>query len=97
MTTQLRPGEMVRITGSFTNAAGAPADPTTVRLRVKAGSSPEELVTVEADAVGEYHGDYIVPFNGPAFPLRYRWEAEGAVVAALEGTIDVRTDWTALP
>lgn len=95
MTDQVHPGELVRITASFTDPDGAPADPTTVRLRVRAGAQAEELVSATKDSVGEYHADYSVPFAGPAFRVLYRWEGEGAIVAVLEGEIEVRTRWEA--
>lgn len=97
MVDQIHPGELVRLTASFTNPAGAAADPTTVVLRVKAGDQAEETVTNTKDSTGAYHGDYSVPWAGPAFRVLYRWEGTGAIVAALEGEFEVRTRWPESP
>lgn len=90
-------GELIRLTASFTDLAGAPADPTTVRLRVRANGAAEAIAPNVKDSVGNYHADVLVPWSAPAYRLHYRWEGTGAIVAALEGDIEVRTDWTALP
>lgn len=97
MTDQVHPGELVRLTASFTDPDGAPADPTEVRLRVKADAQDEELVNVERDDTGEYHANYIIPFAGPAFRVLYRWEGSGAIQAVLEGEFEVRSRWPELP
>lgn len=97
MPDQIHPGEMIRLTASFKDPTGAAADPTDVRLRVKAGDQDEEVVAETKDSVGQYHADYTVPFAGPAFRLKYRWEGTGAVTAVLEGEVEVRTSWPELP
>ncbi len=97
MSDQVHPGERIRLTASFTDPAGAPADPTTVRLRVKADGADEELVSTTKDSTGEYHADLVVPYAGPAFRLRYRWEGLGAIQAVLEGELHVRSKFPVLP
>lgn len=94
MADPIRPGERVRLTASFSDPAGAAADPTDVALRVKADAQAEELVPATKDGVGQYHADYLVPWGGPAFRVRYRWEGTGAIEAVLEGEFEVRTRWT---
>ena len=93
MADQIHPGELVRLTASFTDPDGQPANPSECRLRVRAGSEPEQVVECQQDGVGEYHADYTVPFAGPAFRVRYRWEGEGVITAVLEGEFEVRSHW----
>lgn len=83
-------GDVVRVTTSpgFTNAAGAPADPTTVRLKWRRFDAVTTWTygvdsQVVKDSVGVYHADIPVIDPGTYF---FRWEGTGAVVAAEEGT-----------
>lgn len=94
------PGDVVRVTTDpgFTNAAGAPADPTTVNLLWKVGSGgavttwtrpaagPDTQIV--KDATGVYHADIPVVEAGVHY---FRWEGTGAVVAAEEGRFSVGT------
>jgi hypothetical protein len=69
----------VRVSGAFTDAAGAPADPTTVTLKITPPSEIAVVVTPTRDGVGAYHHD--VTIDAPGVWL-YQWQGEGALIAA---------------
>ena len=85
---EINPGDLVRIAGSFTNAAGAAADPTSVTLRVRCHADSVYTTEITNDSVGSYHYDYTVPSIGKAKrrTIYYRWEGTGAVQAVEEGS-----------
>ena len=83
----------MRVSLAFTNDAGSPADPTTVRGRFR---DPSGAVTtylhgtnpaLAKDSVGNYHFDVDPDDDGE---WRYRGEGTGAVRAAAEGRFSVR-------
>lgn len=94
----INPGDLVRVSTNppFSNAAGAPTDPTTVRLlwRVAGGPTTTWVYGTDAqvvrDSAGAFHADILATIEGLHY---YRWEGTGAVTAAEEGTFLVATDW----
>jgi len=73
-------GDLVRITGAFTDVAGSAIDPTTVSLFVSnpAGGATEYVYLTDAavvkDSVGNYHADISATIAGD---WRWWWEATG--------------------
>lgn len=82
-------GDLVRVTGTFTNASDAATDPTTVTCKVKtpAGVTTTYLYGTDAalvkDSTGVYHLDITASTSGQWW---YRWEGTGAVEQADEDT-----------
>lgn len=85
-------GAVVRVTGAFTDPAGEPVDPSTVRFQYRAGGGEVTTLVYGQDAglvrdeEGQYHAD--IP---AAEPGRYywRWESTGTGQAAEEGEFEV--------
>jgi hypothetical protein len=75
-------GQQIRLSASFTTAAGAAADPSAVTLTVRPPSGAPTMPTPAKDSTGNYHAD-VVPSVAGAW--RYRWIGAGALVAAAEG------------
>ncbi len=93
----INPGDVVRVATNpgFTNLAGAPADPTTVRLRWRRHDTVTTWVygvdgQVVKDSTGVYHADIPVTEPGTHY---FRWEGEGAIVTAEESTFFVVSDF----
>jgi hypothetical protein len=87
MASQYVSGQQVRLKATFTNAAGEPAEPTTVKFKVKNGEGA--VTNYEAptkDATGVFHQDITITeaAGGTACTWYYRAEGAGAVVAAGE-------------
>ena len=86
-------GDLVRCTGTFTNAAGNAIDPTTVTFKVRDPPLNEteyvygDDAEVVKDGVGVYHVDVSVDESGR---WRYRWESTGTGQAAGEAEFSVR-------
>jgi uncharacterized protein YfaS (alpha-2-macroglobulin family) len=85
-------GELVRVSGAFTNAAGAAADPTAVRMKYK---DPEGAITsllygtdvaLVKDTTGSYHVD--IDANQPG-TWNWRFYATGTGQTADEGSFTV--------
>ena len=81
-------GALVRVSVTFTNLAGAPADPTEVTAKIK---KPDGTVTalvygthaaLVKDDTGDYHVDIDASMEGQWF---YRFEGTDAVQAVVEG------------
>lgn len=86
-------GDLVRITGTFTNEAGAAADPTAVSLLVKlryvigaTATTYTYPTNITKDSTGVYHVDFAPTTEGI---WDYRWIGTGAVTAACEGAFNV--------
>ncbi|HRP25949.1 hypothetical protein [Thauera sp.] len=86
-------GDQVRLSAAFTDADGAPVDPTVVTVKY---SDPTGDVTdltygvdvaVTQEAGGSYYVDFVPDRAGQ---WRYRWESSGAVTAAAEGSFLVK-------
>jgi hypothetical protein len=85
-------GDMIRLSGSFTNSAGTATDPTTVTLKVKDPSGNIDTYTyalseVTKDSTGAYHKDITIDEAGQWY---YRFVGTGTVAAAEEGEFEVR-------
>lgn len=82
-------GDTVRLAASFTNSAGAAADPTTVVLTLSVNGVESSLTygasAIVKDSVGEYHYDYVVPTDLSFYEIIYRWAGTGTVTSAQEG------------
>ena len=82
-------GALVRVTAVFTNAAGAPVDPTTVTLNWHRTKDAVTAWTVQAgqivkDSVGNYHAD--LDTTSLTGPWSYEFEGTGAAQATNAGT-----------
>lgn len=81
-------GDVVRVTATFVDAAGAAMDPTTVRFKFKAPGAATVTYTYGAgaeiikDSTGNYHADLPADTAGKWL---YRWESTGTGKAAGEG------------
>lgn len=80
-------GDLVRLKVDFTDADGAPADPSAVGLRVKRDGVTSTYTDAVQDSTGAYHKDVNVDAPGV---WTYRWTGTGAVQAAEEGRFFVR-------
>ena len=88
-------GDLVRVTVTFTNFAGAVADPTSgqVTFAYRAPGASAVNLTYPTDpalvreSTGVYHVDISITDDGK---WRYRATGAGAVIAAVEGDIVVR-------
>jgi len=86
-------GDLVRVTGTFTNAAGAAVDPTAVLFKVKAPNGQTTTYTYGTDAalVKESTGVYYVDVNAnQSGKWRVRWYSTGTGQAATEDFFTVR-------
>jgi hypothetical protein len=81
-------GTAIEVSVAFTNAAGAPADPTLVTLAVTDPAGAETTYDDELSnpAVGSYLTTFVADQVGD---YRYRFEGTGALVAATEGVFTV--------
>lgn len=89
-------GQLVRLSATFTDAAGAAADPDTVRLLHKPMSVAGATVQTEIypgggsaivrDGVGRYHIDISMDDPGTHY---WRWESTGDAQAAAQGYFSV--------
>jgi hypothetical protein len=80
-------GTSVRVTGTFTDLDGNPADPSTATLTLQDPEGADTSPAVVHPGVGEFYGESEVEVPGT---WRYRWEGEGALVVADEGEFYVR-------
>lgn len=84
-------GEVARITVSIVDYAELPADPGSLRLKVKMPSGAVTSYTLGAgviqDGAGQYHADVALSASGAWL---YRWEADSPNAGAVEGQITVR-------
>ena len=86
MTTAVHdPGDLCRLTTTFTNIAGTPTDPTgiTFSIRKPDGAVTTYVYLTDAQLVRSTTGVYYVDFT-ITLPGRhvYRWSATGALVTA---------------
>lgn len=86
-------GDLVRVSGAFTNAAGTATDPTAVSLKVIAPDGTQTTYVygtdaeVVKDSTGNYHADLSVSAAGD---WHYQWIGTGAVQAAQGGQFVVQ-------
>jgi hypothetical protein len=78
-------GATVRVTGTFRNAAGALADPSTVTFKYRIGQGATTTRTYPAtiirDSMGVYHVDLAASTSGTWW---YRWESTGDPQTSVE-------------
>lgn len=81
-------GNIIRLTATFRDSAGAYVDPTAVEVRIRKPAPAAETAILAAvrDDVGRFHADVLADRSGI---WAYRAVASGAVVAAVEGTFEV--------
>jgi hypothetical protein len=79
-------GDESRLFGSFTNLAGADADPTAIVCTVRKPDATIVTPSVVKDSVGHYHADLILDTSGTYY---YGFSGTGAVVAAGESELYV--------
>lgn len=99
----IQPGDAVRLSAAFTNAAGTATDPTTVTLKVRPKGGTEEVfvyatdVELVKDTTGNYHLDYTVPTIAPhrGLEFSYQWIGTGAVAVVEPGTFSVSDPYRA--
>lgn len=82
-------GDQVRLTATFKNRSGSPADPTTVTFTYQKPGGPviSDSGAVVKDSTGVYHYDLTLD-NVPG-KWRYRFAGTGALIAAEEGEFRV--------
>lgn len=83
-------GDLVALAAAFVNAAGSPADPTTVTLAIRdpTGALVDPAPTPTHGATGAYTYDLAITRAGV---WRYRFAGTGAVVAAEEAKVFARS------
>lgn len=80
-------GAPVRLSASFTNAAGVATDATiSLTIRTPDGVETDASSSVAHDSTGNYHADYATTQVGEHFA---RWVASGALTAAYEEQFQV--------
>jgi hypothetical protein len=79
-------GDEARLFGSFTNLAGAAADPTTAVCTVRKPDGTIATPAVVHDGLGAYHADVLLPLGGTYY---YGWVGTGAVIAGNESELYV--------
>ncbi len=88
---EINPGDVVTVTTDppFSNEAGAPTDPTNVRLVWYVKGEPPTTWSlgsgVEQVETGVFKADILVARAGTHY---YRWEGDGSVVAAAENSFE---------
>ena len=83
-------GDVVRITNTFTNFAGAGTNPSTVVLTIRTPAGVDSTPATVSDGSGVYRYDLTLNEEGDWY---YRWQGTGAIVAAVEGVITVGTSY----
>lgn len=89
-------GDVARVTATFTDDAGTPADPSSVTATVRAPDATTTNYTVTAgqivkDSTGNYHLDIPCTLAGDYY---YVFKGVGTIAAAEEGTFTVRSPET---
>jgi len=88
-------GDSIRVTCTFTNLAGANTDPTAVKVTVKDPSAHETKYVYGTDpevvksATGIYYIDVTIDEQGRWW---FRWDATGALTAAVEESVKIRAN-----
>jgi hypothetical protein len=97
--TEINPGDVRRVSGSFTNPAGVATDPTTISVRWRHHRGTETTwvygtdTQVVRDSAGVFHADIPITVSGLYY---YKFEGTGAVQAAEEGTFLAETFFEAV-
>lgn len=79
-------GNIIRLTATFRDSAGAAVDPTAVEFRVVAPGAAVSVVAGTRASSGEWFADVTAATPGK---WAFRAVASGAVVAAAEGSFQV--------
>lgn len=89
-------GDTARLTVTFTDPGGTPADPTTISLLLQTPAGSQSTIStlppIVKDDTGVYHYDLSVTAAGPDYTnpaYLYRWTGSGAVADVHEGFIVV--------
>lgn len=89
--------QQIRLTGTFTNAAGERKDPTTITVKVQDAGGTQKTYVGEGEGVvrdseGVYHKDIEItkPAGGGGGNWFYRFEGTGALIAAGETSFAVQ-------
>lgn len=93
MANEYTQGEVVRVTGTFTNAVGSAVDPTTVRFSFKTplGVTTTYLYGTDAQVVKSATGIYYVDVDADLSGVwRTRWKSTGTGKAAKESFFVVK-------
>ncbi|GMU80033.1 MAG: hypothetical protein AMXMBFR46_28210 [Acidimicrobiia bacterium] len=80
-------GDVVKLTGTFRDAAGDLADPTAVTVTVLEPDGTTSTPTASSASTGVWTATVSIDQSGT---WRYRWAGTGVVVTAEEGAFDVR-------
>jgi hypothetical protein len=87
-------GTLIRSTATFTNAAGANTDPTTVTVRYRVGTDTvtTKVYVTDAAVIKSATGIFYIDLAVGALDGTWhvRWEGTGAVVAAVEASFSVK-------
>lgn len=86
-------GDVVRVTGTFTDASDDPADPSGVQLAYEGPTGTATTLTygVDAEVVKASTGSYYVEITPDACgDWHYRWTGTGTGAGAQEGQFVVR-------
>jgi hypothetical protein len=91
MITHFLLGNLVRLSATFVNAAGAPVDPGFIILTIKLPDCSTETLTyangdIIKDGIGLYHYDFLTTEAGLHY---YLYDATGDVIAASQGQFAV--------
>ena len=81
-------GSAVLLTGTFTNPAKTPVDPTVVVVKVKDPTGVETDYTSPTNTSVGVYAQQIIPTTAGTW--RYRWVGTGAAVSAGEKTFEVK-------
>jgi len=81
-------GDLVRITNTFTNFAGAGTNPTTVVLTIRTPAGVDSTPATVSDGSGVYRYDLTLAEPDEYF---YRWTGTGVIVTAIEDVVVVQT------
>ena len=80
------PGNIIRLTATFRDSAGAAVDPTAVEFRVVAPGGALSTMSGTKSSTGEWYADVTASTPGK---WAFRAVGSGAVVAAAEGSFVV--------
>jgi hypothetical protein len=87
MRSRYQVGDSIRLTVTFTDLAGAPADPGVVVCKIKSQTAVLSLPAVTRVSTGVYYADFVMSESGTYY---WRWAGTGgAATAADEGHLFV--------
>jgi len=79
-------GNMIRLSGIFTDSSSKRVDPTSITLKVKTPSGNVESYSPTKHSIGMYFYDYVPSSSGKHY---FRFESSGDVISADEGWFTV--------